>query len=388
MKSRTSGARILVATDNGDDARQIARQLGAVFEHVRTSTDADRTAQDFEDVRPAVLVLAFDNLEKAQRYYLGLYRHGGLIHEQPHRTVILCGKDETREVFGLCQQAYFDDYVLYWPQSFDGCRLAMSVWNACRDVVAQPQQAPSARPLLAHARRIDGLEQMLDAKVKEGEQHAAAVQDLLTQADRDVDGAIDQFTRRLLHQDAASPVAVQDSAALTQEVERLKQQAGQLSRSRRGGAQALDAWTRDLRSQLEPAISGLRALATEIRSIRPLVMIVDDDRYIRELIATMLKEGGYEFAGATDATQALTLLRRMQPDVFLVDIGLPGMDGVALMKRLRATPSLASIPIVAMTADSRRETLLRSVEAGASAFVVKPFNLASLKERLDKVLLC
>ncbi len=79
-------------------------------------------------------MLAFERLDKAQCYGLGLCRY-------PHRTVILCSKDEVHAVFELCKQAQFDDYVLYWPHSQDGSRLAMSVWNAGRQA-SVPRAVP------------------------------------------------------------------------------------------------------------------------------------------------------------------------------------------------------------------------------------------------------
>lgn len=79
MKLLPRTARILLATDNVDDAQQILRQLKSDFEHVRSSTNPALTVHDFEDYRPDVLVLAFDSLDKAQRYYLGLYRLGHVL---------------------------------------------------------------------------------------------------------------------------------------------------------------------------------------------------------------------------------------------------------------------------------------------------------------------
>jgi CheY-like chemotaxis protein len=137
-----STAQVLVASDNADDAQQIGRQLAADFANVKLSTDGDRFLQEFEQHRPDVLVLAFDALDKAQRYHLGLYRLGGASHLHAHRTVILCSKDEVQAVFALCKQAYFDDYVLYWPHSHDGTRLAMSLWNACRAATAVRADVP------------------------------------------------------------------------------------------------------------------------------------------------------------------------------------------------------------------------------------------------------
>lgn len=79
-------------------------------------------------------------------------------------------------------------------------------------------------------------------------------------------------------------------------------------------------------------------------------------------------------------------LRRHRPDVILRDLHLPGLDGVALTQRLKASPQMAGTPIVMMSGDACKAALLRSMEAGAAAFVVKPFTRESLTSKLQAVL--
>ena len=74
MKAMRVNASVLVASDNADDAQQVVRQLASEFDNVRASADPDKAVADFEAFDPDVLVLAFDTLEKAQHYQLGLYR--------------------------------------------------------------------------------------------------------------------------------------------------------------------------------------------------------------------------------------------------------------------------------------------------------------------------
>ena len=322
VKQAIASARVLVATDNANDANQILRQLRNDIAHVRASTDSEKAVEDFEDYRPDVLVLAFDCLDKAQSYYLGLYRLGKALHQHPHRTVILCNKDEVRAVFELCKKEFFDDYVLYWPHTHDGPRLAMSIWMACREMVAMRAETPGPAELLAHARHLGELEQTLDRGLAAG---------------------------------ASS-------------------------------AEPANAWARKLRDQIQPSLAGTRAFADKARQLRPIVMVVEDDEFARQLVAGTLDVQKYDVLFVGDGRAALSQLRRVRPDVILMDIRLPGMDGVEVTARLKATPQLSEIPVVMMTGDARRETLVNSVEAGASAFVVKPFTRESLVAKLEKVL--
>ncbi len=332
MKHATSDAKVLVASDNADDARQVQLQLKTDFNQVHLSTDDDRHVADFERCAPDVLVLAFDRLDKAQRYYLGLYRLGGALQQHPHRTVILCAQDEVQAVFKLCKQAYFDDYVLYWPHTHDGPRLAMSVWIACREMDAARPGVPQPAELYAHARYVDELDRLIG---------------------REIDAAGQQV--------AAGPAGAAAGAAL-------------------------GAWAKHLKGVIEPALAGTRLLAEQIHQIKPVLMVVDDDDFVRTLVSRALDPQAWETRFAVDAASAMAQLRRHRPDIILMDIHLPGLDGVALTQRFKAAPHLASIPIVIMTGDASKTTLLSSMEAGAAAFVVKPFTRESLTTKLMSVL--
>ena len=173
MKATPTTNQVLIATDSPDDADQILSQLRPHFANVHLSTHPEQMVKDFEQFKPDVLVLGFNSLEKAQRHYLGLYRRGQ--SPNPHRTVLLCTKDEVRAAFDLCKQSYFDNYVLYWPQTFDGFRLAMSIWIACREMTAMRPKSLRNAELLAHAKHLSNFELTINRECAEGEQHRLRV---------------------------------------------------------------------------------------------------------------------------------------------------------------------------------------------------------------------
>lgn len=296
------------------------RQLKGDFEQVRASTNPNQSVEEFEAYQPQVLVLAFDSLAKAELYYLGLYRRGQSVPQHEHRSVILCHKDEVRAAFDLCKRAYFDDYVLYWPQTHDGPRLAMSIWIACREMTATQSQAPPVSELRRHARHLADLEKALNG----------------------------QF-------------AAEDGTTTE--------------------------WARALKAEIEPALAGTRELGVQVRKILPTVLVVEDDDFTRQLIRRTLDPLTWTVEFVGDAPSALGTLRRLRPDVVLMDIRLPGMDGLALTRHLKANKHLAGIPVIMMTGDARRETLLAAMEAGAAEFVVKPFTRESLTGKIEKVFL-
>ncbi len=386
MSTTPEAARILVASDNADDAAQILRELADEFDNVRASTNPDKSVKDFEEYAPDVLVLAFDGLEKAQRYYLGLYRLGQSLPPNSHRTVILCNREELRSVVELCKKEYFDDYVLYWPHSHDGSRLAMSIRIACREMTAVRARPTHSLELLAHAKHVDELDQILGAELSDVRQASSALRSI-SSLEKDVADAIEGFSDRLTNGAAAGWVDVKDKKELAREIDQLKhQQIGLARRCGEVGVASLHANARRIKDRLEPTLARTRHLAEELRRIRPVVMVVEDDEFARELVGRTLDPQAWDAVYVADGIAAMSQLRRMRPDVILMDIRLPGIDGVSLTQRLKASPTLADIPVIIMTSDARREILANSVAAGAAAFVVKPFSREVLTTKLEQVL--
>ena len=110
----------------------------------------------------------------------------------------------------------------------------------------------------------------------------------------------------------------------------------------------------------------------------PKILIVEDDQDTRQLLKIRLQSQGYETAYAADAVTAITAAREERPDLILLDMGLPGGDGVVVMERLKTFPALAHIPVVVVSAREQSATERQATEAGAEAYVQKPIDNAEL----------
>jgi len=103
MKTRaTTTATILIATDNVTDAAIVKNLLSPEFDHIVISIDPEKVLEDFVRHLPSVLVLAFNTLKKSERYYLEWYRLSEVLHQIPYRTVVLCNRNEVKQVYELC----------------------------------------------------------------------------------------------------------------------------------------------------------------------------------------------------------------------------------------------------------------------------------------------
>jgi signal transduction histidine kinase len=116
-----------------------------------------------------------------------------------------------------------------------------------------------------------------------------------------------------------------------------------------------------------------------------IVLIVDDDATARETLVAMLEGEDYELQLAKDGMQALQMLEQLRPDLILLDVMLPGMDGFEVCRRIRATPPLAEVPILMLTALDDRDSLLKAIESGADDFLTKPADHRELAARVRTI---
>ena len=118
----------------------------------------------------------------------------------------------------------------------------------------------------------------------------------------------------------------------------------------------------------------------------PKVLVIEDDVDISRLLGMQLKAGGYELAYASDAVTAMTAARKAQPDLILLDLGLPGGGGLLVLERLRAIAELAATPVVVVTArtDAAGEQDARA--AGAVDFIRKPVDADELTAAIERAL--
>ena len=117
----------------------------------------------------------------------------------------------------------------------------------------------------------------------------------------------------------------------------------------------------------------------------PVILIVDDEPIGRQAIASLLVGQDYALAFAETGAEALEQAARLLPDLILLDVMLPGIDGFQVCRNLRADPTLAQVPVVMVTALDDQESRVQGIESGADDFVSKPFNRAELRARVRTI---
>lgn len=111
----------------------------------------------------------------------------------------------------------------------------------------------------------------------------------------------------------------------------------------------------------------------------PSILVIDDERGFCDVVTVILESQGYEVHQAHHANDAFGMIDAKAPDLILTDMMMPEVDGVALIRRLRETPNWADIPVVMISAYSEPEIQENALEAGAAAFMSKPFSASELR---------
>lgn len=116
------------------------------------------------------------------------------------------------------------------------------------------------------------------------------------------------------------------------------------------------------------------------------ILIVDDFSTMRRIIKNLLRDLGYNnTAEADDGNTALPMLKKGGFDFLVTDWNMPGMDGLQLLKNVRAEDDLKTLPVLMVTAESKREQIIEAAQAGVNGYIVKPFTAATLKEKIDRI---
>ncbi|MFN7107258.1 MAG: response regulator transcription factor [Brevundimonas sp.] len=116
------------------------------------------------------------------------------------------------------------------------------------------------------------------------------------------------------------------------------------------------------------------------------ILIADDDAFLRELLVHKLSAAGHQVSTAEDGGSALFQAREMSPDLVILDAMMPILDGFEVLRRLRADPDTATIPVIMLTSLKREEDIVGALKLGAADYLVKPFIPDELVARIGRLL--
>ena len=117
-----------------------------------------------------------------------------------------------------------------------------------------------------------------------------------------------------------------------------------------------------------------------------LILVADDDEDILALVKAVLERSGHEVVAVVDGAEALATVRTRKPDLAVLDITMPQVDGLEVLRRLRADEETAALPVVLLSAQAQEADIERGFVTGASAYIKKPFSPRELAARVAQLL--
>lgn len=116
------------------------------------------------------------------------------------------------------------------------------------------------------------------------------------------------------------------------------------------------------------------------------ILIVDDFSTMRRIIKNLLRDLGFSNTSeADDGNTALPMLKSGDFDLLITDWNMPGMQGIDLLKHVRADANLSKLPVLMVTAEQKKEQIVEAAQAGVNGYIVKPFTAQTLKEKMEKI---
>ncbi len=142
----------------------------------------------------------------------------------------------------------------------------------------------------------------------------------------------------------------------------------------------------DAFEQFHPAVTD--SPTTREEAVVPLdlqVLVVEDHAFQLSVAVSVLNSAGMQATGVLDASSALTAIEASIPDLILLDVDMPGMSGIELLRLLKSTPRFVKIPVIMLTVTREREMVLEALREGAADFIVKPFDSDTMLQKIRRV---
>jgi DNA-binding response OmpR family regulator len=125
-------------------------------------------------------------------------------------------------------------------------------------------------------------------------------------------------------------------------------------------------------------------MASAITMEKPVILAVDDSSEMLDILKNLIAGAGYRFYGASNANQCMRLVRDIQPDLILLDIQMPEVDGFELCRQIRALQACQHTPIAFVTARRTTQDVKAGIAAGGNDFITKPFDAKNLLARIER----
>ncbi len=328
-----------------------------------------------------ILLLGFHTIEAAQGFHERLLHGSEAFRSSACETILLCGKEETEEAARLVRARLVDDYFVFKPiydpfrlqtcfvQALERRRLRAKTTNLLQVAAEGRSRSGRAQELVGKA--VQAGRRLRDDSGTALEEARSRFDEALRACSKEIQSELEE-ARGQAGPEVAQCLERQFRHRLDQELRRLNKRLQKLQ----------DEWIKKVEEYRLPKP---RPRQPDQSAEAGLVLVVDDDYAARELMMAILQPRGYHFELAENGYEALMKVAKRLPDIAIVDLFMPGMDGIELTRRLKSDPATESLPVIVTSSHSTKEKAILSKQVGAEAFAVKPLNSDFLLKTVDEL---
>jgi CheY-like chemotaxis protein len=297
---------------------------------------------------------------------------------------LLCKSNESEAAFSLCRNGTLDDYLVNRPMH-DPYRLRLAVLHAQVRYAKRSQSVSLNRQLSHIGSDLRHLDSFVNKTLSSGQaNHAESLQSFRDFASRFTQ-ELDQFAVRMSDSLTADSTKLMGYDGLCEQFDKLRNErivpdARQVENQLQKSQQWINQFEDGLHEQLD------QLGKQEFPLPQPEILLVDDDDFYREMLGTMLEEVGFRVSMADGGEVALAAMHKRRPHVVLLDYQMPGLDGMATLKKIHADPNLRQVPVLLLTGVSDRETVREVIANGAAGYIVKPSNRPTILAKIRNLL--
>lgn len=385
-------ATVVLVTDGSHAADAVEAALKEDVSDLRRTADEAEAARilDSEDV--AVVVYGLASLQDAVAMQVNLYRSLSRTRHK-YQTLVLVAEQDIKSAFDYCIRDIFDDYAVATPLQ-DIHRIRLSVHLAVQRRATEQEAKTEA------ARAADALD---EARIRT-EGTKKVVERSQTELGDTLADEIAGLAAEMKKPEMADTVKVVDEAKLDTHLRTFTETRVRpaVERSRASIDAALNEMAEVFARKYEEHVGGRsrRASAAPAAPAKPAaepakrqapaadkgkgahILVVDDDPTYGEIVKGFLEESGFRVTLSPNGQQALTLMARERPALVLMDFEMPVMNGAETTRRMKAHPMLRNIPVIMLTGHSGKEVIQASLKAGATDFILKPGERASMTNKI------
>lgn len=375
--------RVMVVAVEAGDTEVLRHILNAEHKGVVYESDPDAALTAFVRHQPEVLMMAFSDISAAERFYLGLFRtEDNAAGKIRHQAVVLCSSKETDTAYALCKKRVFDDYVAFRPLH-DPNQLKMSVRQALVRNQLRSSAAEAAPALMITRAELGKMGSFVSSAVEAARGLDREVSSASTQLSLQMDKELEALQQLIVQREFDGAIKLVDKSQVGQHLNAVKERVQEL-RNQAPDSAALSRWLdgfeQDARNQLNKIDSQVQSTQTQT------ILVVEDDKFIQRIYSQILGKAGYQVFVAEDGYAALRHLHQQLPDLILMDIMLPDINGIETTRRIKAEPRFRDTPVIIASGRAERNMVQSGIAAGACDFIAKPVNAKILLEKLQKYL--